>query len=87
MIGHSRSAATRARILVRRVHLWLGLSLGLSFAVLGLTGSALAFYTGIDAALHPVVEARPGDAPPGLASPAWDRAQEPGVLHNDRLGP
>ncbi len=70
MIGHSRSAATRARILVRRVHLWLGLSLGLSFAVLGLTGSALAFYTGIDAALHPVVEARPGDAPPGLASPA-----------------
>ncbi|MFK3890347.1 PepSY domain-containing protein [Sphingomonas sp. NPDC079357] len=59
---------------VRCVHLWLGLSLGLLFAALGLTGSALVFYTGIDAALHPVVEARPGDLPPGLASPAWDRA-------------
>lgn len=74
MAGHPRTAATRTRILVRRVHLWLGLSLGLLFAVLGLTGSALVFYTGIDAALHPVVEAGPGDLPPGLASPAWDRA-------------
>lgn len=74
MSGHRRSAASRTRILVRRVHLWLGLSMGLLFAVLGLTGSALVFYTGIDAALHPVVEARPGDVPPGLASPAWDRA-------------
>ncbi|PCG14288.1 MAG: PepSY domain-containing protein [Sphingomonas sp.] len=74
MSGHRRSAVSRTRILVRRVHLWLGLSLGLLFAVLGLTGSALVFYTGIDAALHPVVEAKPGDVPPGLASPAWDRA-------------
>ncbi len=74
MAAHPRSAATRARILVRRVHLWLGLSLGLLFAVLGLTGSALVFYTGIDAALHPVVEAGPGDVPPGLTSPVWDRA-------------
>jgi uncharacterized iron-regulated membrane protein len=39
MTGHRRSAASRARILVRRVHLWLGLSLGLLFAVLGVTGS------------------------------------------------
>lgn len=74
MPAHRRSAAMRARILVRRVHRWLGLSLGLLFAVLGLTGSALVFYTGIDAALHPVVEAGPGDLPHGLASPAWDRA-------------
>lgn len=74
MAGHRRSAASRARILVRRVHLWLGLSLGLLFAVLGLTGSTLVFYTGIDAALHSVVEAKPGDLPLGLTSPAWDRA-------------
>lgn len=59
---------------MRRVHLWLGLSLGLLFAGLGLTGSALVFYTGIDAALHPVVEAKPADHPPDLTSPAWDRA-------------
>ena len=38
---------------VRRLHLWLGLGLGLLFAVIGLTGSALVFYTGIDAVLHP----------------------------------
>ena len=74
MPGHHRSAASRARILVRRVHLWLGLSLGLLFALLGLTGSALVFYTGIDAALHPVVEGGRSDGAPDLTSPVWDRA-------------
>jgi len=72
--SHPRSAASHARILVRRVHLWLGLSIGLLFAVLGLTGSALVFYTGIDAALHPAVEARPANIPPDLTSPVWERA-------------
>lgn len=51
------SGASRLRLAVRRVHLWLGLTLGLLFALLGATGSALVFYTGIDAALHPVVRA------------------------------
>jgi uncharacterized iron-regulated membrane protein len=74
MTGHRRSAAARARILVRRVHLWLGLSLGLLFAVLGLTGSALVFYTGIDAALHPAVRVGQAGPVPDLASPVWDRA-------------
>lgn len=74
MTGHRRLSASRARIFVRRVHLWLGLSLGLLFAVLGLTGSALVFYTGIDAALHPVVEAGQSDCAPDLASPVWDQA-------------
>lgn len=74
MTGHRRSAASRARVLVRRVHLWLGLSLGLLFAVLGLTGSALVFYTGIDAALHPAVRVGQAGPAPDLASPVWDRA-------------
>jgi len=74
MTGHRRSAASRARIVVRRAHLWLGLSLGLLFAVLGLTGSALVFYTGIDAALHPAIRTARNDHAPGLTSPAWDRA-------------
>ncbi|MEH3048178.1 PepSY-associated TM helix domain-containing protein [Sphingomonas adhaesiva] len=70
MTRHHRS---RARIAMRRVHLWLGLSLGALFAVLGLTGSALVFYTGIDAALHP--ETRESSAaPPAWTSPALDRA-------------
>jgi len=45
--------AQRVRVIVRRVHLWLGLSVGLLFAVTGLTGSVLVFYPTIDTALHP----------------------------------
>lgn len=73
MTAHRRSAASYARILLRRVHLWLALSLGLLFAVIGLTGSALVFYTAIDAALHPAIIAEPGPAPDWNA-PVWDRA-------------
>ncbi|QNE32419.1 PepSY domain-containing protein [Sphingomonas sp. NBWT7] len=74
MAGQRRSGASRARIVVRRVHLWLGLGIGLLFALIGLTGSALVFYTGIDAALHPAIEVARNDPAPGLASPVWDRA-------------
>lgn len=74
MTGHPRTATTRARILVRRAHLWLGLSLGLLFAVLGLTGSALVFYTDIDAALHPAIMVETRGSTAGLTAPAWDRA-------------
>ncbi|MFM2372531.1 MAG: hypothetical protein RIS85_2253, partial [Pseudomonadota bacterium] len=50
----------RARTIVRKAHLWLGLGLGALFALLGLTGSLLVFYQEIDAALHPhiIVENR-----------------------------
>lgn len=56
------------------MHLWLGLSLGLLFVLVGLTGSALVFYVGIDEALHP--EARSDARAPaaGWSSPVWDRA-------------
>ena len=67
MPRHRRSTA---RLLVRRLHLWLGLGIGALFAIVGLTGSTLVFYTAIDAALHPVVR---GEAP-SQTSPAWDRA-------------
>lgn len=63
---------SQTRRLVRRVHLWLGLGIGLLFALLGLTGSALVFYTAIDAALHPAI--RTERATVDLRSPAWDRA-------------
>lgn len=64
----------RARPLLRRIHLWLGLSVGILFALLGVTGSALVFYVEIDAALHP--EIRSAAPAPGWPSPAWDRALE-----------
>jgi len=70
---------TRGRFLWRQLHLWLGLSLGALFVLLGLTGSVLAFYPEIDAALHPEIRpeirvmAQQGHAP-DWASPVWDRA-------------
>jgi len=63
-----RLRGDRTRALVRRLHLWLGLSLGLLLVLLGLTGSVLVFYPEIDALLHPEIRAEarvPAD---------WDRA-------------
>ena len=46
---------SRIRRFVRQLHLWLGLSLGALFVLLGLTGSVLVFYTEIDALLNPEI--------------------------------
>ncbi|MEY2688744.1 MAG: hypothetical protein RL375_2942 [Pseudomonadota bacterium] len=51
----SGSARQRWRERWRRVHLWLGLSLGTLLALLGLSGSVLVFYTEIDAVLEPAL--------------------------------
>lgn len=40
----------------RRLHLWLGLSLGLLLVVICLSGAALVFYVEIDTWLHPELE-------------------------------
>ena len=64
----------RFRPALRRVHLWLGLSLGALFALLGLTGSALVFYIEIDAMLNPPTAAAAGPDAPDWSSPKWDRA-------------
>ena len=57
---------------MRRLHLWLGLSLGGLFALLGLTGSALVFYVEIDALLHPAMQQ--AHASTSAAPPDWQRA-------------
>lgn len=64
----------RTRILLRRLHLWLGLSLGLLFVVLGISGSALVFYVEIDAALHREVQSAEASPSPGWNAPVWDQA-------------
>lgn len=64
----------RGRPILRQLHLWLGLSLGALFVVLGLTGSALVFYVEIDAALHREARGDAASAGPGWDSPVWDRA-------------
>jgi uncharacterized iron-regulated membrane protein len=62
----------RTRVLIRRLHLWLGMSLGSLFALLGVTGSALVFYVEVDAALNPVVRAHATAPAPDWDSPVWD---------------
>jgi uncharacterized iron-regulated membrane protein len=62
-----RAKGDKLRRAIRKLHLWLGLSLGALFALLGLTGSILAFYPELDAALHPEIRAEAG-------APDWDRA-------------
>lgn len=49
-------AASRARRLWLDVHLYVGLVLGGLFALLGLTGSVLVFYLGVDEALNPALQ-------------------------------
>ncbi len=71
------------RALARQLHLWLGLSLGVLMAVIGLTGSILVFYTDIDDALHPEITLS-GGAPP----PSWERVyQTARATYPDKAGP
>lgn len=44
--------------MLHALHKWLGLSIGLLFALLGITGSLLAFYPELQLALHPEIAAR-----------------------------
>lgn len=64
----------RVRSFVRRLHLWLGLGVGALFVLLGLTGSLLVFYEGIDALLHPEIRVPATGPAPGWDSPLWDQA-------------
>lgn len=46
---------TRQRSIWLRAHRWLGLALGPVFALLGLTGGLLVFYTEVDALIEPAL--------------------------------
>jgi len=71
------------RIVARRVHLWLGLSLGLLFVVSGLTGSILAFYPELDRALVPALRAVPAGSHPSSWQAVYDALRRD---HPDRPG-
>ena len=67
------------RPLLHGLHQWTGLSLGLIFVLLGLSGSWLAFYPELDQLLHPEQVAAPGAGAIPLAPVvAALRAAEPG---------
>ena len=53
-----------------KVHLWLGLGLGLILAIIGLTGSVLVFWQEIDEALNPVLYRT--STPPAMLKPLDD---------------
>ena len=55
MSGRSGTGKSSARTAMRRLHMWLGLTLGLLFAVAGITGSTLVFYPELDRAIHPAL--------------------------------
>lgn len=71
------AARPSLRVLVRRVHLWLGLTIGALFAFAGLTGSLLVFYPEIDAALSPALRA----VPAGTRPAAWQAVVD--TLHRE----
>jgi len=71
------------RALARQVHLWLGLSLGVLFALIGVTGSILVFYTDLDDALHPEIRLS-GAAPP----PCWEHVLATArATYPEKIGP
>ena len=47
----------RLRAVLCNLHQWLGLSLGLLFALLGITGSLLTFYPELELVFHPEIRA------------------------------
>jgi uncharacterized iron-regulated membrane protein len=77
--GRARSTRT----ILRRVHLWLGLSLGLLFVVTGITGSLLAFYAEIDDALVPALRAVPAGSRPASWQAVYDALRRD---HPERRG-
>lgn len=72
-----------ARAIVRRVHLWTGLTLGLLFALAGVTGSVLAFYPELDNSLHPELRQVAADARPASWQAVYDALRRD---HPERQG-
>src|SRR5262245_37914871 len=58
------------------LHRWVGLNLGIWFALVGLTGSALVFEEEVDAFLNPALLVEPANAPHLLPHRILDRADE-----------
>lgn len=76
-------APISVRAVARQVHLWLGLSLGVLFAVVGLTGSILVVYTALDDALYPEISLSGAAAPP-----CWEHVlQTARATYPDKKGP
>jgi uncharacterized iron-regulated membrane protein len=74
-----RPQATRLRALVFRVHLWLGLGVGLYIALIGLTGAIVVFRPELQAAAYPEFHT-PDRGPSGSSRNALQNADPATVL-------
>lgn len=72
-----------SRRLWLKLHLWVGLSLGGVFALLGLTGSVLVFYLEVDTLINPQIRVET-PAPLPSADAVFAQLQR---LHPERTGP
>lgn len=77
------AGAQTLRVAMRRVHLWLGLSIGMLFAVTGITGSVLVFYPELDRTVHPALSRVQADARPRSWQAVIDALRRD---HPDRTG-
>lgn len=68
----------------RQLHLWLGLSVGLLFLIIALSGAAIVFYVEIDQWLHDL----PVKTTKNVGKPDWDQAlQTLRQTYPDKTGP
>lgn len=72
----------KLRALTLAFHRWAGLSLGLVFALLGLSGSLLVFYPEIDLWLNPIQQVRPGPTPDFSLAQAIDALRQQYPSHD-----
>lgn len=72
------------RLFSRRLHLWLGLSVGMILLLISLSGAAIVFYVELDRWLHPALQVPV--APTG--APDWDQAVKTlQATYPDKTGP
>ncbi len=72
------------RLFSRRLHLWLGLSVGMILVLISLSGAAIVFYVELDRWLHP----EPKLQKPHAGEPDWEQAVRTlRAAYPDKTGP
>lgn len=72
------------RLFSRRLHLWLGLSVGTILVLISLSGAAVVFYVELDRWLHPELQVQS----PQSGAPDWDQAVKTlRAAYPDKTGP
>lgn len=72
------------RLLSRRLHMWLGLSVGMILVLISLSGAAIVFYVELDRWLHPQLQM----PMPRSGEPDWEHAVRTlRATYPDKTGP